>query len=280
MSTLIFIPVSRLPEHALLTWGWRIPFLLSAVVVAVGLWVRRSTPETPAFQRAEQANAVVRLPVAVLFRDNGIGVLRVVVCALVAVVSTITSVYALSYASDLGLDKTAMLTVGVLANVVALGAIPLWAMLADRIGRRPVFIGGALGSGVLVFAYLAAIGAGSYVWIFVTGIALVGVVYSAPNAVWPALYGEMFSTRVRYSGMALGTQIGFAAAGFSPSIAAAIAGSGRSGWLPVAFFTAACAAVAAVCALTARETHRVPLAELGVRRAVAGAPSSTPAATP
>ena len=100
---------------------------------------------------------------------------------------------------------------------------PLWAALADRIGRKPVFIGGALGSGALTFAYLGAISSGNYTLIFVVGIALVGVVYSAANGVWPSLYGEMFSTRVRCSGMAIGTQIGFALGGFAPTIATALA---------------------------------------------------------
>ncbi len=80
---------------------------------------------------------------------------------------------------------------------------------------------------------------------------------------WPSLYGEMFSTHVRYSGMAIGTQIGFALGGFSPTIAAAIVGDGADGWLPVAILTAAAATVAGLCALTARETAHIPLAELG-----------------
>ncbi len=192
---------------------------------------------------------------------------RVVGCALVAVVSTITSVYALSYATGpVGLDKATVLAVGVVANVVALGAIPLWAALADRIGRKPVFIGGALGSGALTFAYLGAISSGNYALIFVIGIALVGVVYSAANGVWPSLYGEMFSTRVRCSGMAIGTQIGFALGGFAPTIATALAGPGAGDWVPVAVFTAVCTVIAAGCALSTRETYRVPMHELGAKR--------------
>lgn len=269
ISTLVFIPLASLPSEQLLAWGWRVPFWLSLLVVGVGLWVRRSMPETPAFAETEREGEVAKLPIAVLLRENGADVTRVIGCALVAVVSTITSVYALSYATGaLQLDAAAILTVGVLANVVALGAIPLWAMLADRIGRKPVFVGGALGSGVLTFAYFGALSTGDYVLIFVTGIALVGVVYSAANGVWPSFYGEMFDTRVRYSGMAIGTQLGFALAGFSPSIAAAIAGPGTAGWLPVALFTGACTVVAAGCALTARETHTVPMNELGKKTRV------------
>jgi MFS family permease len=98
----------------------------------------------------------------------------------------------------------------------------------------------------------------------VFGILLSGFAYSAANGIWPSFYGEMFDTRVRYSGMAIGTQIGFALGGFSPVIAAAIVGKGSGGWVPVALLTAGAATVAGLCALTARETAHVPTAQLGL----------------
>jgi MFS family permease len=125
--------------------------------------------------------------------------------------------------------------IAIVTNAVALVAIPAWAALADRIGRKPVFIFGALGSGGLMFAYLAAIASGHYALIFLAAILMSGVVYSAQNGVWPALYGEMFPTKVRLSGMAIGTQIGFAIGGFAPTVAAAIAEAARAGgcrWRP------------------------------------------------
>jgi MFS family permease len=264
LATFVFIPVAALPDDQLYSWGWRIPFFLSLVVVAVGYWVRRTLPETPEFEKVEQAHEVAKLPVAVLFRDHWASVLRVIFCALVSVVSTIVATWSLTYATDtVGLDKATYLWVVVAANVVALGAIPLWARLSDRVGRRPVFAFGALGSAVCVFPFLWSVGQGNFALIFVFGILLSGVVYSAANGIWPSLYGEMFSTKVRYSGMAIGTQIGFALGGFSPAIATAIAGVGQNAWLPVAVFTAAAATVSGVCALTARETAHVPLEELG-----------------
>ena len=92
-----------------------------------------------------------------------------------------------------------------------------------------------------------------------------GVVYSAANGVWPAFYGEMFSTRVRLSGMAIGTQIGFALGGFAPAISAALMAPGPNGWMPVAAFTTAAAVVSALSAWTARETCDVPMDMLGKR---------------
>lgn len=264
LATLVFLPISALPEDQLMSWGWRIPFFLSAIVVAVGFWIRRTLPETPAFEEEERARQTPRLPVAVLFREHGLDVARVIFAAFVSVVSTIFSVFTLSYAvKDVGIAKSTMLTVVILANIIALGAIPAWATLADRIGRKPVFIGGALGSAALIWPYVWAISRENVPLIFLFGLLLSGIVYSAANGVWPALYGEMFDTRVRLSGMAIGTQIGFALGGFAPTISAAIVGDGINGWVPIALLTAAAASVAAISALTARETYKIPLAELG-----------------
>ncbi len=266
LATLVFLPLSSMSEADLLAWGWRIPFFLSAIVVAVGFWVRRTLPETPAFKQEEQSREVARLPVAELFREQWTDVLRVIFAALISVVSTIFSVFTLSYAvNTIHISRPLMLTVLVLANVVALAAIPAWAALADRIGRRPVFIFGALGCAVLIWPYIWALNQADTTWIFVLGILLSGVVYSASNGVWPALYGEMFDTRVRLSGMAIGTQIGFFLGGFAPAISAGLLGEGATGWYPVAAFTTVTALISAISVMTARETYRVPLEELGRR---------------
>jgi MFS family permease len=234
------------------------------VVVAVGFWVRRTLPETPAFAEEGRRQATPRLPVVELFSHHATSVLRVIFAALVSVVSTIFSVFTLSFAvNTMHIPRATMLTVLVLANVVALGAIPLWASLSDRIGRRPVFMFGALGSAALIWPYMAAISDGNLPLVFTWGLLLSGVVYSAANGVWPALYGEMFGTRVRLSGMAIGTQIGFALGGFAPTISASLMGTGPSGWIPVAAFTTATAVVAAVSAWTARETYKLPMHLLG-----------------
>ena len=264
IATAAFLPVAALPEDDLLSWGWRVPFLASAVVVLVGYLIRRRLAETPVF---EQQESVSRLPVVELFRDHWRDVLRVVLASVIASVSTIFTVYALSFAvNTVGLAQTPMLWVGVLANVVALAALPLCAMLADRIGRKPVFIAGSVGCAILMFAYLGAIAAGSYPLIFVVGIVMFGLVYSATNGIWPSFYGEMFTARVRLSGMAVGTQVGFAIAGFSPTIAAAVDGADDSSWVPVAIFTAMLCLVNVLAVATARETVRVPTEQLGLPR--------------
>ncbi|WP_371543894.1 MHS family MFS transporter [Streptomyces sp. NBC_00554] len=267
LATLVFLPVAALPEDQLLSWGWRIPFWASVAVAVVGFVIRRTLQETPAFTQQAATEGVARLPLAILFREHWADVLRVVGAALIASVSTIFTVWALAYGTSdsVGLSRSQMLWVGALANLAALGAIPLWAKLSDRIGRRPVFLVGAVGSAIMMFVYLWAISTGSYPLILVLGIVTFGIVYSAANGVWPSFYGEMFSTRVRLSGMAIGTQIGFAVAGFAVTFAAQIAGPDGDDWSSVALFTAALCVLPVVAALTARETHKVPTEQLGER---------------
>ncbi|MFF3906933.1 MFS transporter [Streptomyces sp. NPDC001848] len=269
IATLVFLPVAALPEDQLLSWGWRIPFWLSVAVAVVGYVIRRRLEETPAFARQAGGEGVARLPLAVLLREHWADVLRVVAGALIASVSTIFTVWALAYATSdtVGMSRSSMLWVGALANLAALAAIPLWAALSDRIGRRPVYLIGAVGSAVTMFLYLWAISTGSYPLTLLLGIVAFGVAYSAANGVWPSFYGEMFSTRVRMSGMAIGTQIGFAVAGFAVTFAAEIAGPDGTDWSSVALFTAALCVPPVVAALTARETHKVPTERLGVRPA-------------
>ena len=264
LATGVFLPITQLPEDQLLSWGWRIPFLLSVVVVIIGFIIRRRLDETPVFLEEKEQRTVPRMPLAILFRNYTPDVLRVVCCALVSTVSTIFGVYTLSYAvNTMKIDRPTMLWVAILTNVVALFAIPFWAIMADRYGRRPVFIFGAIVPGLLMFAYLWAVTAANIPVIFVVAILMSGITYSASNAVWPALYAEMFDTRVRLSGMAIGTQIGFALGGFAPTIAAAVQGTGPNGWVPVAVLTLVACAIAAIAAWTASETYKVEIHALG-----------------
>jgi MFS family permease len=267
IATLVFLAVAQLPDKQLLSWGWRVPFWASVLVAVAGYFIRRNLQETPAFAEQAATEGVVKLPLVVLLREHWADVLRVIAGALIASVSTIFTVWALAYATSdsVGMSRSSMLWVGALANLVALAAIPLWATLSDRVGRRPVYLIGAVGSAITMFLYLWAISTGSYALILILGIVAFGVVYSAANGVWPSFYGEMFSTRVRLSGMAIGTQIGFAVAGFAVTFAAQIAGPDGTDWSSVALFTAALCVPPVIAALTARETHTVPTELLGTR---------------
>ncbi|MER6873221.1 MFS transporter, partial [Amycolatopsis sp. NPDC000673] len=266
LATAVFLPLSSMPTSALLSWGWRIPFLLSALVTVAGWWIRRSLQESPEFAAARKQNTVPKAPLLVLLRHHTPDVLKIVVSALISVTSTIVSIYSLTYgATTIGLSRSSMLWMIMLSNVVALAAIPLWGKAGDRFGRKPVFAVASLGVAVLIWPFIWSISQANVVLVFVFGILLSGVVYSAYGGVGYALWTEQFGTKVRMSGVAVGTQLGFALGGFAPSIAAALAGADLKNWLPVAGLTAGAAVVAGLAVLTMRETYRTPLEELGQR---------------
>jgi MFS family permease len=268
LATLVFIPIAALPEDQLLSWGWRVPFLLSFVVLVVAYLVRRTMPETPAFSEIKTRNEIARFPLIALLREFWPDVLRVIVCALIATVSTVTAVFALGYAtSRFGVPRSTMLWAGVLGNTTALVVQPLWAILADRIGRKPVFIGGVLGCAVMIFPYFMAVTSGDSAKILAVSMIMSGIIYAAPNAIWPSFYAEMFETRVRYSGTAIGTQLGFLAAGFTPVVSQSLVGDGPTGWIPVAIFISCCCVISAAAAATARETHAIGMENLGKKAA-------------
>lgn len=266
LAALVFLPVAALPQADMLVWGWRIPFLLSVVVVLVGLWVRRALPESPVFTLERPGFQDVPPPVLDLFRRHRVAVLRVALAALVTVVSTVTGVFLLAYAvNTMGLPHHDMLVLMVLGSVLALFAAPAWAWLADRVGRRPVFIAGALGSAVLTWPLLWVVSQSDMRAVFWLGLLLTGVAYSAANGIAPALYGEMFDTRVRLSGMAIGTQIGVALSGFAPSVCAALMADDPHAWPWVAGLVTLICIVAAGAVFTAPETRSVPTQLLGSR---------------
>jgi MFS family permease len=276
LATLVFLPISSLPEEQLLSWGWRIPFWLSVVVLIVGYLIRRNIEETPVFQEERERNQTARMPLATLFADYKSDVVRVALAAMVSTVSTVFGIFSLSYAVNVvGVERSTMLWLTITTNVVALFAIPLWAKLSDRIGRRPVYLFGVLASGVMMFPYLWSIEQHNLPLTFVLGIFMSGICFSAANGIWPAFFGEMFSTRVRLSGMAIGTQIGFALSGFAPIIAAAFMTTADRPWLPAACLTLLACAIAAYATWTARETYNVEMEDLG-RDAVTQAPQVRP----
>jgi MFS family permease len=272
LAPAIFLPLAAvLDDDQLQSWGWRIPFWISAVVVLAGLIIRRRLEETPEFQAELDSEESPEAPLAVLFRTHWRGVLRVFFAAFIATVNTMFAVFALNLATsddyDIGISKTTMLWLAIVANVVAILAIPFWARLSDRVGRKPVFITGVLGSAVLVVVFLGAIAHGQVVLMFLSGVALAGVVYSMPNAVWPATYAEYFPTRVRLSGMAIGTQFGFALAGFTPTIASALIGSDADNWVRVAIFAAGACVISAIAVATGPgDTHLLTTGDVGHRQ--------------
>jgi MFS family permease len=263
LAQLVMLPFVSLPDDAELSWGWRVPFWLSAVVVVVAYFIRRRLHETPEFDEAKATGAIARMPLKPLLQEHWKDVIRVVLCAFIAAVSTVFGTLAIAYGKKVGLEAGITLWLVVVANVVALFTQPLFGILADRIGRKPLFIYGALSSAALMPFYMLSMSSGNTVLTFALAVATFSFGYAAANAVWPSFYGEMFSTQVRFSGMAIGTQLGFLLAGFAPSIVTALGGVREGGWVVISAFTAVICVIAAASASTARETKDVPTELLG-----------------
>ena len=151
ISSLVFIPVAALPEDQLLSWGWRIPFWLSIVVTALAWFLRRSLHEPEVFAEVQEHEGTAKAPIVELFRDHWLAVLRIAVCATFAMVNTIVNVFALAYATQVeGISRPTMLAVIAVANAAAVISQPFFGILADRVGRKPVFIGGLIGVGIVI----------------------------------------------------------------------------------------------------------------------------------
>jgi MFS family permease len=269
IATLVFIPVAALPEEALYSWGWRIPFLASAVVVAVAFFVRRSLEEPPTFADLQASEEIVRFPLAVFIRYYWKSFFRIIFCHFYGTISTAVTVFGLAYATtQWNVPRTDMLWTVVIANIVAMFAIPFWGRVSDRIGRRPVFAIGAIGCAIAVFFYFYAISTESIWLILVASVLMSGILYSAPNAVWPSLYGEIFDARVRYTGLAVSTQFANLALGFLPSVAVLLIQPGPVGWLAVAILLSVLSVIAAISAFAGKETAFTPLEKLGRDRNV------------
>jgi MFS family permease len=269
LAAAVFIPLARLmPEEAFMSWGWRIPFLLSFLVIIAGWIIRREVDETPAFTDEAQHQAVPRSPVVEAIKTSWPDMIRVILMALMNVIPVVTSIFGAAYAVQaaygIGFHKDVYLWIPVLGNIVAVIVIPMVGNLSDRIGRRPPLIVGALGSGLLSFAYLYAISIGSVPLAIVFSILMWGIVYQGYNAVFPSFYPELFQTRTRVSAMAISQNIGTTITAMLPAIFAAVAPPGSANIpMTVGAIAFGITAIAAAAAFSARETYRVHMNDLG-----------------
>ena len=255
MSTAMFAVVSRLPEEQFLSWGWRVPFLLSILLVGVGMAIRLRILETPAFLRVKQTQAESRLPIVEVLRTHR----REVMLAIGARLAEngafyIYTVFVLVYGTQkVGLDRQTVLIGILLAAGCLLVAIPVCGWLSDRLGRRPVYLFGA--GMTAAFAYplfwLLDTGSTPLVWLAL----IVALVFAHAPMYGPqaAFLSELFGPRIRYSGASLGSQLSSVlAGGLSPFIATTLLPYGRGA---LAAYIIAMAAVTIVAVLAASETR-------------------------
>ncbi|HEX4356688.1 MAG TPA: MFS transporter [Pseudonocardia sp.] len=252
-----------------LAWGWRIPFLLSLVLVAIGLAIRLSLRDAPLYEQAKQRGEVARQPLVEVARDYRrnlwltIG-LRMSQNALYVLCTT----FALTYlAQGRSADPGAGLTAVIIASAIGLVSTPAWAVLSDRVGRRPVYLWGAIGATVASLGFFLLLDTGSTVLIVLAMVITVNVFHDAMYGPQGAWFTELFPTGVRYSGASIGYQFGSVlSGGTAPLIAAALllAGGGRP-WLIWAYFLVL-SALTIVAALRAPETFRTSIGELGAAR--------------
>jgi MFS transporter, MHS family, shikimate and dehydroshikimate transport protein len=264
LATGAFTLVTLLPEGAFLSWGWRIPFLLGIVLTGFGYFVRLRVLESPVFARAATTlPARPTPPIVEILRDHRRSVLLSMGARLAEnVFFYVFTVWVLSYATQqLGLPRSTLLNGVLLGSAFQLVAIPLFGAMSDRLGRRPVYVGGAVFLLLFTFPFFWLIETRStgLIWLAI-GLGLIG--HAAMYGPQAAFFSELFGTRTRYTGASLGYQLASPfAGGLAPLIASALLRWGNNNTWPVAAYLISTALITIGCVLAARETHRRDLSD-------------------
>lgn len=258
LATGTYAVLGFLPEEQFVAWGWRLPFLFSVVLIVVGLLIRTRIAETPSFERVKQEDTVARMPIAEVLRTQKKEVLQALGMRWAENISFyIFATLLISYATTgVGFSRTTALVAVTIAGAFCIVALPFFAALSDRVGRRKVYMAGAIGVAVVVFPFFWLVQTGNTALLY-----FAAVLMATP---WAAMYGpqagffaEMFSARHRYSGMSLGSQLASTfAGGPTPLIATALMAAASGSPWPVCVYVIATAGVTLLAAASTRETYQ------------------------
>ncbi|MEV0074103.1 MULTISPECIES: MFS transporter [unclassified Amycolatopsis] len=245
-------------DEAFLAWGWRLTFLSSIVVVVVGLLIRLGIDESPSFARVKERSEQARVPLFEVFKhEKRALVLTIGGQALLNIAFYVTSVYVLTYARDsAGISRTESLFALLIAAVVDLAAIPVWAAVSDRIGRRTVFLIGAAFAALLAFPMFWLVDTSSFGLMTLALVLMLALGQAPMYSTLASFLSESFDVRVRYSAISLSYQVAGAVwAGPAPLVAAAlVAATGGIGVLVGVMFGAFVVSLA--CMFGLKETYR------------------------
>lgn len=265
LATGVFSLITALLSNdAFLAWGWRLPFLASGLLVVVGIWVRRNLVESPLFVEAEAKHEKAKAPIREVLAHHK----RSIVLAVGARVGSdiafyVFALFVLVYATNtLGMPRSIALTASLASALAQIIAIPIFGALSDRIGRRPVIIGGAIAGILYSFVFFEMLDTREPALVIAApaiGLFIVAAMY-APIA---AFIPELFTTKVRYTGSAVGFQLaGVFGGGWAPLICAGLVAKFDSA-VPVALYLSATLVVLVVSVYVARETCRSDMHEVG-----------------
>lgn len=240
LATLAMTVMSTsLSDEQFLSWGWRVPFILSAILVFLGLWIRKGIDETPAFKEAKASGNVAKIPLLETLRYHWRAVLVAIGIKFVETAPFyIFSTFIVSYAtSTLAFDRITVLNAVTIATLITTLMIPVMGRLSDSIGRKKMFVGGAILMALFTFPYFMLLEQRTTTTLLIATIIGLGLVWAPITAVLGTLFSEIFSTRVRYTGITLGYQVGAAlAGGTAPLVATWLLKSYDGSWVPVAWY--------------------------------------------
>jgi len=257
LSTLVFSQVAKLPESAQFTWGWRIAFLLSLLLVGVGLYIRLAVVEPPEFANVKATRTEARMPILDVIREHPKNVIQAMGARLAENSAFyLYTVFIITYAtqSRIGFSKSTVLNAISIAAVIEIFAIPVYGWLSDRLGRRPIYLFGAIFTGLFAFPFfwLVDTSATSMLTLALVGALVLG--HAAMYGPQASFFSELFGTRVRYSGASLGYQLASViAGGLSPLIATSLLQRTGRSW-PISLFIIGMAVLTMIAVFWATET--------------------------